>query len=172
MKLAQMGITVDVPSGWDAWFFLEENNSVVHLASFPLQREPGHSFGMNNIDLMPPGGTFMALLEYGPESANTPLFSEARPRAVAPPDLSPRAFVSAQPGRYARQWSFTESGRAFCLYCVVADLDLQRPLEATPMVGAVARAAGEATGVIASIKIDVKPAPQAQPPAGAVPTTP
>lgn len=159
MIMVQDGITVDVPAGWDAWFYQDEGRTVCHLATFPLQRQRGHSFGMDNVGVMPPQSAFMALLEFSREEVNTPLFSETRPKSVLTTDLNPKAFVSAQPGRYARQWFFTESDRAFCLYCVVADQDLTRSAAAAPTAGAILDGANRASKVLTSLAIAPRQVP-------------
>jgi hypothetical protein len=127
-QLARAGIAVDVPSGWDGaitggGFPLLADGSkqptIVHLASFPMPAERD-SFGAFTVGLMQSHDTFMVLFEYGPESANTPLFqSVGIPRNLEAGDFDRNALQRGIQGQSGLQRFFTDKDRAFCLYVVL-----------------------------------------------------
>ncbi|MGH8949022.1 MAG: hypothetical protein ACRDXF_09200, partial [Acidimicrobiia bacterium] len=121
-------IAVEVPDDWEGSisggdFQLQSDGAVeptvMHVASFPLPAERG-SFGSGAVELMRSGDVFMALFEYGPESAGTPLFeAEGIPRQIAAREFDRNALQRAMPGQTGLQRFFTHQGRAFCLYIVL-----------------------------------------------------
>ena len=125
-RLAAHGVGVELPHGWEGRIVrratvhpAERSRAVVHLASFPLPEERG-DFGVGVTELMRSGDVFVTLFEYGPESLGTPLFS-----ALGVPQLdvgmfSPRRLQRTLRGQIGSQLFFTENGRPFCLYVVVA----------------------------------------------------
>ena len=60
-------------------------------------------------------------LEFGPESAGTPLFAASRPPFLRASDFSRDMLQQRVEGHGGTQRFFTEAGRAFCLYVVVGD---------------------------------------------------
>jgi len=127
-RISSAGISVDVPGGWegtisDGGFRLLSDGAreptVLHVGSFPLPDE-GASFGAFTVGLMGSDDVFIVLFEYGPDSANTPLFaSQEIPRRLEPADFSRDALQRGIPGQSGVQRFFTTSGRAFCLYVVL-----------------------------------------------------
>lgn len=59
------------------------------------------------------------LIEYGPESAGTPLFAHPGIPALKPDMFSRDNLHRTVPGQSGLQHFFTERGRAFCLYIVL-----------------------------------------------------
>lgn len=127
-RLAQAGISVDVPAGWegsiDGGGFRQLSSgatepTLMHVGSFPLPAGRG-SFGSGATELMNTGDILIVLFEYGPESANTALFaSEGIPQSLSPDDFDRNALQHAIAGQSGVQRFFTEAGRAFCLYVVL-----------------------------------------------------
>lgn len=138
MRLSDHAITVDLRPRWEGEFATARpapgrrtssgasssavpSQPTLHLATFPLPIERG-DFGSGAVELMRSADAFVSLLEYGPECAGTPLFSQVGlPRSIRPADVSPRALQRTISGQAGTQVFFTEAGRAFCLYVVIGD---------------------------------------------------
>ena len=91
----------------------------MHLGSFPLPAERG-SFGTGAVELMSGQDIFISLFEYGPESADTPLFAaQGIPRSLQTRQFDRDALLHAIPEQSGLQQFFTHNGRAFCLYVVL-----------------------------------------------------
>jgi hypothetical protein len=134
MKLQAHGIETDLPPGWEGRISVrtrpaatnrmighpeEVPNPIVHLANFPLPEQRG-DFGSGAVDIMGADHVLVVLFEYGPECANTALFSrKGMPRTLTPSMFSPAALQRTLPGQAGCQLFFTEGQRAFCLYSVV-----------------------------------------------------
>jgi hypothetical protein len=122
------GISVDVPTGWegaiaDGRFRPLGSGSadptLMHLASFPLPEGRG-TFGAGAVDVMTSQDALVVLLEYGPESVGTPLFSaEGIPHPLDPGLFTPNGLQYGRRGQSGLQQFFTHRGRAFCLYVVL-----------------------------------------------------
>lgn len=138
MQLRGHGIRAELPGGWEgairrepapaaadsselAAATIEQTAPVVHLATFPLPSDRG-DFGSGAVDLMHDEDAFVALLEYGPDEAGTPLFAaEGLPRKLDPRVFSGRSLQRAMRRQAGWQHFFTDGGRAFCLYVVLGD---------------------------------------------------
>ena len=124
--LSAEGITVTLPSGWEGAIGHESTledgsvrNVIAHFASFPLPPRRG-DFGGGAVDLMGPGDAFIALFDYGRQSAGTALFAAAGPPAAIDTGHFDRSVLQkAMPLQSAVQRFFTAGGRAMCLYVVV-----------------------------------------------------
>lgn len=124
--LSAEGITVTLPPGWEGAIghesILEDGsvrNVIAHFASFPLPPRRG-DFGGGAVDLMGPGDAFIALFDYGRQSAGTALFVAAGPPAAIDAGHFDRSVLQkAMPLQSAVQRFFTAGGRAMCLYVVV-----------------------------------------------------
>jgi hypothetical protein len=126
-RLERSGIEVEVPVGWEGSISGggpeladgARESTVLHLASFPLPGGRG-TFGSDAVELMNGQDVFMALLEYGPESADSPLFAaQGIPRRLQARQFDRDALQRALPGQSGLQSFFTHRGRAFCLYIVL-----------------------------------------------------
>ena len=127
-RLARAGISVDVPSGWEATIdggdfqplsSGAQRLTLLHVGSFALPVDRG-SFGAGATELMSSDDVFITLFEYGPESADTPLFAaRGMPRSLSPEDFDRDALQHAIAGQSGLQHFFTERGRGFCLYVVL-----------------------------------------------------
>ncbi len=100
----------------------------LHLANFPLPPERG-DFGSGAVDVMGVDNAFIALVEYGPESLGTPLFSgRALPRRLRPEQFRTNSLQRAIPGQAGLQVFCTEAGRPLCLYVVLGSTRNARAL--------------------------------------------
>lgn len=134
MRLTGYGLAADLPAGWEGTIAVDRGEDafalaaaggtvrpVAHLATFPLPTARG-DFGSGAVELMGGGDVFVALLEYGPEVADTPLFARrGLPRRLDPRVFSARSLQRGIAGQVGWQAFFTEAGRAFCLYVVLGD---------------------------------------------------
>jgi hypothetical protein len=121
------GISMLVPTGWEARFSrpasrLDDGGTAhpyLHAANFalPAARAP---FGSGVVGDLRASDVFVALLEYAPASAATPLFSSRGvPVRLQAGDFSASALQRSRRGQTGFQRFFHESGRAFCLYVVL-----------------------------------------------------
>lgn len=124
--LSSEGISVVLPPGWDGEIGHESTmedgsvrNVVAHFASFPLPASRG-DFGGGAVDLMGPGDAFIALFDYGRQSAGTVLFSaEGAPASIEAGHFDRSVLQKPLPLQSGVQRFFTAGGRALCLYIVV-----------------------------------------------------
>lgn len=127
MRIEGAGMAVDLPAGWEG----EIGNgaalasspevrraTVSHFANFPLPAQRA-DFGAGAVDAMGPGDVFVALFEYGPESAGKALFDFEGMPSIGPRDFDRNALQHGIPGQSGLQRFFTVGGRPFCLYVVV-----------------------------------------------------
>lgn len=131
-RLQQDGLEIDLPPGWEGRIFTravgpvnrrapgEQFRPVLHAGNFALPASPG-DFGGGAVELMAGGDVFLAVIDYGPEAAGTPLFAaSAVPRRLTPDDFSPATLQRTLPGQSGTQRFFTAAGRGFCLYVVLS----------------------------------------------------
>ncbi len=127
--LTNFGIGATLPSGWDGRLYRrrptaagELTTPILHAANFALPVLSG-DFGAGAVETMHPWSVFVALLEYGPASAGTQLFSSTGlPSALSPADFSPSTLHRPLPGLVGAQRFFTSNGRPFTLYVVLGSL--------------------------------------------------
>jgi hypothetical protein len=118
------GLSVDVPAGWEGRIFRRgDGGPVIHVASFPLHDGDG-DFGAAATARMRADDRFLALLEYLPSGRLEPgrgLFETfGRPPAPRPREFGHRRLQVARRGHLGWQRFFTEAGRPFCVYAVIA----------------------------------------------------
>lgn len=124
-EMSAMGLSVVAPSGWDAAIYRRAPEDgtvtypVVHAATVALPTQRG-DYGSGLVELLGPEDVFVGVLEFGPEAAETPLFSAltAVP-GLTPDSYRPRQLQRTILGQAGVQRFFTVGGRAFCLYSVV-----------------------------------------------------
>ena len=123
--LSDRGISVDIPSGWDAEMYQrpaeegETTNGIVHIANFALPTGRG-DYGGGATQLMGSGAVLIVLFEFDPELAGTHQFSnDGVPRALGPDQFDPNTLQRPLPGQGGCQIFCHEAGRAFCLYVVL-----------------------------------------------------
>ncbi len=128
MKLAHLGLGVDLPAGWDGRIYRrtpasagELMHPVLHAANFALPEERG-DFGSGAVELMKAPHAFVSLVEYDAESARMALFARPGfPLRLSADAFAPNQLQRALPGQAGVQRFFSERGRAFCLYVVVGN---------------------------------------------------
>lgn len=127
-RLSGVGVGVEIGPGWegviDGGGFTELSSgavrpTVLHVATVPLSPDRG-SFGSGVVETLSTDDILIVLFDYGPESADTPLF-EARglPRPLQADDFSRDNLQHGVPGQSGAQRFFTDAGRGFCLYVVL-----------------------------------------------------
>jgi hypothetical protein len=102
---------------------------VAHLANFPLPPVRG-DYGSGAVELMRADDIFVALVEFEPEAASTPLFSHRGIPRFGVNDFSPHTMQRTIAGMCGAQAFFNRNGRAFCLYVVLGSHALRAPLVA------------------------------------------
>ena len=125
-RLAHRGLSVDVPNGWDARIYRRADaapdattHAVLHAANFPLPEDRG-DYGSNAVERMGASHVLVALLEFDPQAAATPLFANRGiPRRLTGEMFSPHQLQRTIAGQAGTQVFFNEGGRAFCLYVVL-----------------------------------------------------
>ncbi len=124
MRTAAHGLSIDVPAGWEARIARRgENAPFMHIASFPLRFSDGE-FGAAATGRMRADDAFAALAEYTVDRHVTPgvgLFApQGWNRRLHAGEFAPAQLQVTRPGQLGSQRFFTEDGRPFCLYCVLA----------------------------------------------------
>ena len=127
-ELRRAGVAVEVPGGWEAAATGGEAQGLaadgsrhgltLHVASFPLPADMA-TFGATAVETMQPDDVMVMLVEYGPESADTPLFAYRGIPKLEPGMFSRDNLHVTIPGQSGLQHFFTHKGRAFCLYVVL-----------------------------------------------------
>ena len=125
-RLESFGISLLVPSGWEARFTGPaaqsddgDEHPYMHAANFtlPVHRAP---FGGGVVGEMRAAHVFVALLEYTPVSATTPLFAaRGVPVRLQGSDFSASSLQRSVQGQSGCQRFFHTAGRALCLYVVL-----------------------------------------------------
>lgn len=127
-RLTGRGLAVDLPPGAEGAIYRRPfdgagtTHPIVHVATFPLPADRG-DFGGGAVQRMTADDVFVALLEFHPSSATTPLFASPPPAALRPSDFSPSSLQTSIAGHAGAQRFFSVGGRAFCLYAVIGDVD-------------------------------------------------
>lgn len=105
------------------------NAPFLHLASFPLLGSDGE-FGAAATGRMRADDAFAALAEYRADGQVIPGAGLFAPRGwnrrLHASEFAPAQLQVMRPGQLGSQRFFTEAGRPFCLYCVIAPVR-QRP---------------------------------------------
>lgn len=139
MRLSDHGLAVEVSRGWDARIFRRPESTasvpaapgapspaplsgwtepILHLANFPLPENRG-DYGSGAVNVMGADHVFVALVEFGPASADTEMFSVRGMPSFRPGDLTRQTMQRPIPGMAGAQRFFHTSNRAFCLYAVI-----------------------------------------------------
>jgi hypothetical protein len=142
------GITVVVPSGWEAEIyrrspqridygddvpvsrrFQESTRSIVHIANFPLPEKRG-DYGSRAVEIMGDQDVLVILFEFEPGSAGEPMFAaDGLPRPVRAADFDPNQMQRPLPGMAGMQRFFNVDGeRAFCVFAVIGSFAARREL--------------------------------------------
>jgi len=133
-RVTAHGLSIDPPAGWDVRIYQRAGddsqtsremveaggtaNPVLHLATVPLAADRG-DYGSGVVEILRELDAFVALIEFDPEAATTPLFSRTPvPREILGKDLLPDSLQRLIAGQAGGQFFAHEAGRAFCLYAV------------------------------------------------------
>lgn len=117
-EISRAGVSVTVPSGWEAELSDYSNRVVLHMSNAPLPA--GRSdFGGRAIDRLRGGSIFVAVLEYNSSDSNRGLFQRTGRPVFVPTDFAPNRLHHSVRGKTGAQKFFTLEGRAFCCYAVV-----------------------------------------------------
>lgn len=117
-------LEVDLPPGWEGRAFsrlievTERNYSVLHLANFALPAEV-EDYGGGAVERLRAADVFLALLEFGPESLGTALFSPAGVPRLTSASFDTNRLQRGIAGQSGAQAFFTANGRPYSLYVVL-----------------------------------------------------
>ena len=152
--VAAMGLAVTPPSGWEVAIYRRSPEAgaqtypVLHAATVALPPSRG-DYGSGVVELLGPDDVFVALLEFGPQAAKSPLFSSLRAvPGITPDAYRPRQLQRTIQGQAGVQRFFTTGGRAFCLYSVIGALTKRVVLtaQANAILGSIRVQAGVEAG--------------------------
>jgi hypothetical protein len=118
------GLRIELPAGWHGRFLRSSPHlSALQAGDFPLVEEDDE-LGEQSTQRMVPGSVFLSLTEYLPGSgmrADQGAFSQSGiDLPLDPTQFSPGRVADPRPGQTGTQQSFSEAGRAFSLYVVIA----------------------------------------------------
>lgn len=126
-QLRYAHLRVDLPVGWEGAGFArleevtgERTYSVLHLANFALPSRV-EDYGGGAVEAMGRGHVFVSILEFGPESAGTPLFASPGVPRLQTDSFDPNLLQRGIPGQSGAQRFFTAGGRPHCLYVVLGE---------------------------------------------------
>lgn len=125
MILEAHGLRIELPARWSGHIFSRAGGiAALHAGDFALALGDNGSFGDASTSAMPPGASFLALIEYLSGSGLKPgagLFTPSRiPPALDAGSFTASRLVHPRPGQVGTQHFFAASGRPFCLYVVLA----------------------------------------------------
>jgi hypothetical protein len=121
VKVAGHGISIEVPSGWEARITIRGDGARLHVATFALLESDG-DFGAAATGRMQRGDAFAALVEYVDPAQIRPgvgLYAARRPGAPTLYEFAPGSLQVTRWGQLGWQRFFTDSGRTCCLYAVI-----------------------------------------------------
>jgi hypothetical protein len=148
VRIADRGLALEVPSGWEARIFVPAapppaiNLPIVHASSVVLPTARS-SFATEATPSLGSAGVLISLVEFEAALAGVGLYAaRGIPSGLRRAELDPAALQVPHPRQGGVQRFFSEAGRAFCLY-VVAGLG-----------PGLAERLGRANDVIASLRVD------------------
>jgi hypothetical protein len=141
MRTSAHGLSIEVPRGWEARIVRRPDSApFLHLASFALHADAGQ-FGAAITGRMGPDSAFAALVEYLVDPDVTPgagLFGSRWKPRVGLHEFRHNQLQVMRPGHLGVQRFFTEAGRPYCLYAVIAPVR-RRPAQLAGELSAVLR---------------------------------
>ena len=148
MRIADRGLALEVPSGWEARIFVPAlpppaiNLPVVHASSVALPTARS-SFATEATTSLGATGVLISLVEFEAALAGVGLYAATGvPSGLGAAELDAAALQVPHPQQGGVQRFFSEAGRAFCLY-VVAGLG-----------PGLAQRLGRVNAVIGSLRVD------------------
>jgi hypothetical protein len=145
------GLTVGVPTGWEARIFRrnaagetrtaevsgpaaplgERTFPVAQISSVALPVDAA-DYGSDVVATLGPNDVFIVLKEFDPQERTQPLFARrGLPRSLDSEDVDPSGLQRALTGQAGRQIFFQDGDRAFCLYIVLGSYEHRGSLMAT-----------------------------------------
>lgn len=128
MKVVAPGITIELPTGWEAEVDRGAGESDdgmesvltprAHIANFPLPAVRG-DFGSGAVEQMVDGDVLVCLLEESSEAVGSRLHTQTGIPRISAGDFSPNAMQRPLKGQSGTQAFFDSDGRAFVLYVVL-----------------------------------------------------
>jgi hypothetical protein len=122
VRVSGHGLSIDVPSGWEARIFRRGGGGpVLHLATFLLEEGDG-DFGAAATGRMRSGDCFAALIEYRDPNIRpgVGLFERVgRPSAPLVDEFAANQLQVTRRGQRGWQRFFSDTGRTCCLYAVI-----------------------------------------------------
>jgi hypothetical protein len=139
MRTRGHGLSIEVPSGWEARITRRATSApFLHIASFALRPDTGE-FGASVTERMGADAAFAALVEYRIDDQVRPasgLFAASWRPKLGVGEFAHSQLQVARPGHLGAQRFFTHSGRPFCLYAVISPAR-RRPAQLTGQLSAV-----------------------------------
>jgi hypothetical protein len=130
MKIDAPGITLDLPSGWEAEVDSGSGEAPpdaprlrtprTHIANFPLPSQRG-DYGSFAVEGMRRGHALICLLEEAAPASGSRLHGHDGVPRLSVADFSPDAMQRPQAGKTGAQAFFHVGRRAFVLYVVLAE---------------------------------------------------
>lgn len=173
MRLTAHGLRSDLPDGWEGVIARRHDRGdgnrggdpdrvpqgrvpgrvlpTLHAGNFALPRSRG-DYGSGVTHRMTSRDAFVALVEFGTDEADSPLFTGACPRRLALRDFHQRTLQRALPGQVGSQCFFNEGGRAFSLYVVLGGRPRRRT-DARTRHSRLPRLVEEVNGVLDGLRI-------------------
>ena len=125
MKLVAGGLSLELPSGWEARLRRQPpsqpgrvGNVLLHAATVALPESRG-DFGSGVVQTLGAEDAFIALLEYDAKDADAVLFVADRVPVPRPSDFSPAVLQRTIGAATGAQWFFSVAGRPFALHVVL-----------------------------------------------------
>ncbi len=148
MRTSAHGLSIEVPHGWEARIVRRPDSApFLHLANFALQADAGQ-FGAAITGRMGPDSAFAALVEYLVDPDVTPgagLFGSRWKPRLGLHEFRHNQLQVMRAGHLGVQRFFTEAGRPYCLYAVIA------PVRRRP-----AQLAGELSAVLKTLRFHAR----------------
>ena len=144
MRISGHGLSIDVPTGWEARIARREHSApFLHVASCALRADSGQ-FGASVTGAMGPDRAFAALVEYATDADVRPgggLFAGRFKPRLGLHEFRHTQLQVMRPGHLGMQRFFTATGRPYCLYAVIS------PVRRRP-----AALAGELSAVLRTVR--------------------
>jgi hypothetical protein len=125
MTVVAHGLRVRPPAGWDVRIYRrrpsaegEATHPVLHAATIRLPSDRG-DYGSNVVTALGADDAFVAVLEFGADSASSALFAHSGWPRVSARDFDPKQLHRSVLGQSGAQVFFHVGHRAFCVYAVL-----------------------------------------------------
>ncbi len=127
-RLAAHGLSLAVPSGWDARIERRAGaHPVLHASTQRLPAVRG-DYGSGLVEKMGGRDVFVGLVEFDPADGTSPMFTGRGIPVLRDTDFDPSAQQRVIPGMCGTQQFLVVGERAFCLYVVLGSWVMRRTL--------------------------------------------